>query len=96
MQSEVVVFQVREEVAKESGVFIPRQQLMSPPYMVPDPFFGPAPRAMNGHLQRPTGMADIFAPLPPPYMGTMFTPFRILYGILSFNFWAFVKLIYHV
>lgn len=62
--------QVREEVAKESGVFIPRQQLMSPPYMVPDPFFGPAPRAMNGHLQRPTGMADIFAPLPPPYMGS--------------------------
>lgn len=63
--------QVREEVAKESGVFIPRQQLMSPPYMIADPFFGPAPRgALNGHLQRPSGMADIFAPLPPPYMGS--------------------------
>lgn len=60
--------QVREEVAKESGVYIPRQALMSPPYMVPDPFFGPSPRTLNGHPQRPTGMADIFAPAHPSYM----------------------------
>ena len=48
---------MREEVAKESGMFIPRQPMISPTYMMTDPFFGPVPRAaMNGGYPGPQRM----------------------------------------
>jgi len=67
---------VREEVAKESGIYIPKQPAMlSPSYLMTDPFFGPpmAPRAINGHPagQHPdsSGMRDMVSMVPSLYMG---------------------------
>ena len=62
---------MREEVAKESGMFIPRQPMISPTYMMTDPFFGPVPRAaMNGGYPGPQRMGDIFGPpMTPGMMG---------------------------
>jgi len=68
--------QVREEVAKESGIYIPKQSTMlHPSYLMTDPFFGPSmpPRAINGH---PTGqhsdnsgMRDMVSMVPSLYAG---------------------------
>lgn len=71
-----VVTQVREEVAKESGIYIPKQpSMLNPSYLMTDPFFGPPmpPRALNGHLagQHPdsSGMRDMVSMVSSLYMG---------------------------
>ena len=63
-------------MAKESGIFIPKHTAMlSPSYLMTDPFFGPpmAPRALNGHPagQHPdsSGMRDMVSMVPSLYMG---------------------------
>jgi len=75
MRNDAIV-QVREEVAKESGIYIPKQPAMlSPSYLMTDPFFGPpmAPRALNGHPASQhsdiSGMRDMVSMVPSLYMG---------------------------
>jgi len=63
---------VREEVAKESGIYIPKQSAMlSPSYLMNDPFFGPpmGPRALNGQHNDTSGMHDMISMVPSLYMG---------------------------
>jgi len=67
---------VREEVARESGMFLPKQAAMiSPSYMMSDPFFGPpmAPRVLNGHPGSQhvdaSGMRDMVSMVPSFYAG---------------------------
>jgi translation initiation factor 4G len=63
--------QVRAEVAKESGIFIPKPAMLSPSYMMTDPFFGPPPpprgAAHNGHMS--AASADMFSAMPSMYLG---------------------------
>ena len=67
---------MREEAAKQSGIYIPKQSAMlSPSYLMTDPFFGPpmAPRALNGHLagqpSDSSGMRDMVSMVQSMYMG---------------------------
>ena len=63
-------------MAKESGIYIPKPSAMlSPSYLMTDPFFGPAmaPRALNGHPggqhSDTSGMRDMISMVPSLYMG---------------------------
>jgi len=81
-------------VAKESGMYIPKQSaMMNPSYLMTDPFFGPpvAPRALNGHPggqhSDSSGMRDMVSMVPSLYMGESmeFCPFFLQSCKMSAN-----------
>ena len=65
-------------MAKESGIYIPKQSAMlSPSYLMTDPFFGPpmGPRALNGHPggqhTDSSGVRDMVSMVPSLYVGEL-------------------------
>jgi hypothetical protein len=74
----VCCLKVRDDIAKESGVYVPKPPMLSPSYFMTDPFFGPPmPNrgVMNGLANagpRPgvIAMSDMFSSLPSMYMST--------------------------
>ena len=82
-------------MAKESGMYVPKQPAMlSPSYLMSDPFFGPpmAPRTLNGHPSGQhmdsSGMRDMVSMVPSLYMGQCVFSFII-------NLYLFRSVQYH-